>query len=179
MNQISLTKELVDFPSKKRLTRHASCPVICLISPEIEKSLTNPGGSFKLLKNDFAKNASTNSLTVKEIIKKNCEVQEEGNSTVVKLEPERPQQSHTLKNPTKSGQLMNRFRRFSEMNASFRKSFSNHNNGRYSSDTSNINFSTKLNSNSTLFRRHTQKIFKHGKTARTLGKHFEPLESLS
>ena len=95
------------------------------------------------------------------------------NSTVTKETQELQQQNYAIKIPTKSGQLMNRFRRFSEINASFKKSFSNNNNnnGHYSSDFSSINFSTKLNSNSILFRRHTQKIFKHGKTARTLGNH--------
>ena len=147
-----------DSTAVKQLKRSNSCPNILIKNSNIQKMPISSSISFnqKLkLKMDFNQPV----LVLKSRPeKRKIAIKEESptvNSTKYNMELAR---SSTKSSCKPANEIKNRFRRFSEMNISFKKQ-----------SLASSRPSLSINENPLLVRRHTQKILKHSKTARTLG----------
>lgn len=153
--------------------RRGSCPTICLNTPtklanSLSVTLENSNSSLNIKrKNSFQKNFQVRPVFEQKKKDLSKQVSPKPNKKTSK------QDTLSVRPAPKSPAFRNRFRRFSDLNPSFKKNIF----GSSAFGDLNSNYSRSINSNSNhpnTFRRHTQKVLKHGKTARILGKQILP-----
>jgi len=152
-------------PKPKSEKRRGSCPVFYL-NPgdfkEANKQLSLPGSDEK---NRHAKNLENKKQIhklEKENVKKTNEI-----FKVIEVKPIR--KISTVAANQAPIFLKSSIRRFSDLNSSSMKPVPNSNGVFHSELSISVNSCANTN-NSVAIRRHTQKVYKHGKTARILGK---------
>jgi len=166
-NENDFKTDLEAKPKSER--RRGSCPVFYL-NPgdfkEANKQLSLPGSSFLSdEKNRHAKNLG-NKKQIHKLEKENVKKTDEI-FKVVEVKPKR--KISTVAANQAPFLLKSSIRRFSDLNSSSMKPVPN-SNGVFHSELSISANSCANTNNSVAIRRHTQKVYKHGKTARILGK---------
>ncbi len=170
LKEESVNKKSFKFESKT-IDRRGSCPVFCPADSKEPKIVLLSGSTYFLNgknKKEDVNSSDSNKIKIDELDKEDCKKEQENFKSVELTIPKRPNSFAVIKKA--SNKRISRFRRFSDLNSEIKKPISIGSNGVFDSDLSiSLNSCTTTN-NSILFRRHTQKIYKHGKTARVLGK---------